>query len=123
MDRVRRERRDAVDDADDDVGVGAREVEPRLPRLDAGAGGDDDDVGTARVVEAAGTEAVAAPERRRVVEVERLALGADVLDVDETISALGTAIAANSAAEPPTRPAPTMTIFGWRTGQRPMRAS
>ena len=75
----------SVDDRPDDAGVLGQEVVPAHPRLAGEPGRDDDDVGAGRVgvVVRADDPAVVADDRGRLGEVEALALGQALDDVDE----------------------------------------
>ncbi len=84
-DRVRRVLRGLLDDRPDDPGVLGEQVVAAHPRLAGEAGGDDDDVraGGVGVVVRAGDPGVVADDRRRLGEVEALALRQPLDDVDQ----------------------------------------
>ena len=77
--------RGLLDDRADDPGVLGQQVVAAHPRLAREAGGDDDDVGAGRVgvVVRAGDPGVVPDDRRRLGEVEALALRQALDDVDE----------------------------------------
>ncbi len=85
QDRVGRDRRGLADDRADDARVLGQQVVAAHARLAGQAGGDDDDVGAGRVgvVVGARDRAVVAHDRRRLGQVERLALGQPLDDVDQ----------------------------------------
>ena len=77
--------RGLLDDRADDPGVLRQQVVAAHPGLAGEAGGDDDDVGAGRVGVVVGADdpGVVADDRRRLGEVEALALGQALDDVDE----------------------------------------